>query len=137
VCDYGERAGEAGEDERVEGVAVSERSDSGNGGSSAPTRAQRYAPYYAQRANLLKQQLIEFLGGQCEECGATHDLQVNHIYQRDWTPRKVTHYRRVLRYWKEALAGDVNLLCEACNAVYRPLPREEREAGSRRAVAPF
>lgn len=99
------------------------------------THAQRYAHSRAQRANLLKQQLIEFLGGRCEECGATHDLQVNHIYQRDWQPRKLTHYRRVLRYWKEALAGEVNVLCEECNGRYRPLPREAGSKGEAAATA--
>lgn len=88
----------------------------------------------AARANLLKQQLIEFLGGRCEQCGETHDLQINHIYVRDWEPRKVTHYRRVLRYWKEARRHEVNLLCEQCNAVYRPLPRAAADDGQAAAA---
>ena len=76
----------------------------------------------AARANALRAQLVHYLGGQCAACGATHDLQINHIYVRTWTPRRITHYRRTLRYWREAKAGLVNLLCSDCNSVYKPLP---------------
>lgn len=76
----------------------------------------------ASRANQLKSDLIAYLGGKCEHCGATHDLQINHKEPRDWQPRKLTHYRRVLRYWREAREGKVDLLCGDCNRVYRPVP---------------
>lgn len=84
----------------------------------------------AARANQLKSELIAFLGGQCEECGATTDLEPNHIYQRTWRSRELTHYRRVLRYWKEARAGLLNCLCKECNRHYRPMPRPPASSGA-------
>lgn len=83
----------------------------------------------ARRANQLRADLIAWLGGVCEHCGATHDLEINHKEPRDWQPRKLTHYRRVLRYWREAREGRVNVLCASCNSVYRPVPAEERAEG--------
>lgn len=105
--------------------------------STSPTPAQRHAAARARRANQLKQQLIEHLGGCCEECGCTTCLQINHIYGRTWTPRQLTHYRRVLRYWQEARHEPplINLLCETHNAVYRPLPMPG--AGQHAVQQPF
>ncbi len=74
----------------------------------------------AARANALRAQLIHDLGGACAECGSTSDLEINHIYGRSWTPRKLTHYRRVLRYVREAREGLINVLCSECNKRYRP-----------------
>jgi hypothetical protein len=78
----------------------------------------------SSRANQLKSELLDHLGRRCAECGSITDLEINHIYGRDWKVRKVTHYRRVLRYWKEAREGLVNLLCKSCNSAYKPLRRE-------------
>lgn len=77
----------------------------------------------SQRANLLKAELIKRLGGKCVQCGSETMLEINHIYGRTWQPRKLTHYRRVLRYRKEAAEGLLNVLCEECNKVYRPVAR--------------
>lgn len=90
-----------------------------------------------QRANAIRTQLIEQLGGECAECGSTENLQINHIYQRSWKPRTLTHYRRILRYRQEAADGLVNLLCESCNAVYRPLPLSARPTVATLATQPF
>ena len=66
-------------------------------------------------ANLRKAELIEALGSQCWACGSIVPLHIDHPYGRDWQPRKVCFYSRVLRYWKEHLEGKVRLLCKTCN----------------------
>lgn len=78
------------------------------------------------RADKLRAELFEMLGGKCAECGDTFQLEVNHIYARSWKPSKLSKYRRNLRYVREAREGLVNLLCKTHNAVYRPLPLEAK-----------
>lgn len=81
--------------------------------------------YYSARADVLRGKLFEALGPACAECGCSLDgipWEVNHIYRREWQPRKLSKYRRNLRYWREAQEGLVNLMCRECNLAYRPKP---------------
>lgn len=66
--------------------------------------------------------LFDMLGRQCVECGATSQLEINHIYKREWVPRKIGSYHRQLRYKQEAAMGLLDVRCKACNHDYRPLP---------------
>lgn len=63
--------------------------------------------------------LLAFLGGKCAECGTRgtrkNPLEVNHINGRDWNLQAVASWVRVARYWEEARAGLVNLLCKRDN----------------------
>lgn len=74
-----------------------------------------------RRANEIKAELISLLGGQCEGCSTTTDLEFNHIYGRNWKVRSLTRYRRMLRYRKEAALNLIDLRCEECNRAYRPV----------------
>jgi len=91
-------------------------------------------------ADRIRAQLFADLGPLCAECGidlTTTDWQVNHIYKRDWSPRKRSRYQRHLRYRKEAERGLVNLLCKRCNEeVYRPVPMPT-EAAPPATLCPF
>jgi 5-methylcytosine-specific restriction endonuclease McrA len=95
-------------------------------------KQRRYTGFETQsawesaRADKLRAKLFELLGRCCAECGDTFQLEVNHIYRRDWQPRKLSKYRRNLRYLREAKEQLVNLLCRSCNASYRPLPLEAK-----------
>ena len=87
--------------------------------------------YRSARAGVIREHLFEMLGPVCAECGCdltTTAWEVNHVYRRDWKPRKLSRYRRHLRYLREAKVGDVNLLCSDCNQVYRPKPRPQLAA---------
>lgn len=67
-------------------------------------------------AKCLREMLVVRLGGKCDECGSTVDLEIDHKEGRDWTPREVDIYSRVLRYWKEFLRGvALRVLCASCN----------------------
>src|SRR5690349_8209405 len=86
--------------------------------------AYRRNQWRYERRLALRRLVFALLGGRCAECGSTRRLQVNHIYERDWEPRRVASYYRWLRYWREARAKPplVNLLCAGCNRRYEPLP---------------
>lgn len=82
-------------------------------------------------ADRIRNQLIEIYGEKCAQCGATKEethLEINHIYGRTWKIRDLNRYRRFLRYKKEAREGKINLLCPACNCVWKPR-REEVPPG--------
>ncbi len=74
-------------------------------------------------ADKVRAWLYDYLGNCCAECGALAPLEIDHPYGRAWTPRRVNRYDRHLRYKREALAGDVRLLCADCNSVIRPRRR--------------
>lgn len=82
-----------------------------------------------------KEHLRELLGERCAQCGEDCQLEVNHIYGRQWTPRKVASHTRWRRYAREAREGLINWLCRACNNKYQAvrLPEELREAATRAA----
>lgn len=80
-------------------------------------------------ADRIRAELFDMLGCSCQWinedgsfCGSTDQLQINHLFRREWRPRKLSRYRRNLRYRKEAKAGLLNVLCKQHNEVYRPLP---------------
>ena len=89
----------------------------------------RRAPGERSRlADQVRTRLFELLGPTCGLCGCDlHGVawEVNHLYRRDWVPRKRNRYDRNLRYWKEAQQGLVNVLCPDCNCIYRPVPMPE------------
>jgi hypothetical protein len=85
----------------------------------------RPAGQRARYADAVRARIFDFLGPKCSLCGAdlrTCAWEVNHIFKRDWHPRRVNRYDRQLRYWKEAQMHLVNLLCASCNSTYKPSP---------------
>lgn len=65
-------------------------------------------------------QLIQALGGECEQCGEDdpYELEIDHINGRDWTPSKVSSSQRVSIYRREAREGKLQVLCHYCNKSY-------------------
>jgi hypothetical protein len=55
--------------------------------------------------------LIEILGGKCEVCGTTEDLQVDHLQPRDWKRCETWSDVALKKHIEEAKAGKVQLLC--------------------------
>lgn len=129
--------GEGGEGGGVSAAATVEADPRLHTPAQWPRAYPRESAYRNMLADRLRGKLFELLGPECAECGC--DLmgvawEVNHIHGRDWKPREVSRYRRNLRYWREAREGLVNLLCPACNSIYKPRPKPEAvEAG----VEPF
>lgn len=83
----------------------------------------RWAPgERSRKANAVQAWLFTFLGGCCDECGAQAPLEIDHPWGREWSPRKVNRLDRWYRYKREALAGEVRLLCSDCNKTLRPQP---------------
>lgn len=74
-------------------------------------------------AAITRDRIFDIIGRECAQCGETTGLEVNHIYGRDYQPKRMSHYNRQRRYLKDALAGEVNALCRECNAAYRPVRR--------------
>lgn len=70
-------------------------------------------------ARALRIQLVILLGGACAVCGdPTGDLlEIDHVEGCTWSRRGVNSLQRVLRYWREYLAGvPLRCLCRSCNA---------------------
>jgi hypothetical protein len=63
-----------------------------------------------------RRRLIEKLGGRCEKCGRTENLEPHHKTPRTWASREKWAMTRLLIYLKEADSGAVGLLCRGCNA---------------------
>jgi len=87
-----------------------------------PLRGKALNEFKLRRAHVIRNELLLLLGGECEGCGTTENLEFNHLVERTWIAKKLTRYRRMLRYRKEAKLGLINLLCEKCNKKYEPDP---------------
>lgn len=82
--------------------------------------------YQSARADAIRAIIFEVIGQKCATCGATSPLEVNHVFKRDWNPKRLSKYRRNLRYLRELRAGvPLTCLCAACNKEYRPKPWPE------------
>ena len=55
------------------------------------------------------------LGGKCKKCGFEFDLSFHHPNGRDWEPRKMNLLQRMRWYYKDFLAGLIELWCVDCN----------------------
>ena len=85
----------------------------------------RRTQWQTLKQGLLRLELIKRLGGKCQHCGATENLEVNHIYHKEWSPKRVNSAKRLRLYLKEAEEGLVNLLCEDCNKKYKAIDPEQ------------
>lgn len=74
------------------------------------------------RAKTLRRIILAAFANRCVKCGATRKLQINHLYGRDWHPRRVAYYYRWLRYYHEFLLHLIDVRCPKCNRAYKPLP---------------
>ncbi len=87
----------------------------------APGTVSRRALYERRKAAL-----IEFLGGQCVNCGRKRKLTFDHISgHRDWDPRRVHSTKRLRIYTEEALNDLLQLLCVYCNSAKGDSPEDD------------
>jgi len=79
-------------------------------------------------ARSLRDALYEKLGNKCSnpECGATENLEFDHINGRSYDPNKLSYCQRLIRYTKEAARGELRILCGTCNLA----ARKKHENGS-------
>jgi 5-methylcytosine-specific restriction endonuclease McrA len=74
-----------------------------------PTNRRDYiAAYFARE----RARLVEFLGGQCAQCGTTCDLQFHHI--NPLNGNRPTGKLNRLTEWKKHL-DNLQLLCPVCH----------------------
>lgn len=72
--------------------------------------------YLANWAAEKRGQLIKDLGGKCAICGTRKNLQIDHIYGRDWEIRSKSRWQRQIIYRREFEQGLLRCLCAAHNA---------------------
>jgi len=114
-CDPGEWASRMRDGAVVdEGLAT----DPAEAARRARRRENSVRCYYKRR-----NELIEKLGGRCvgvlrngKTCGTQWRLEFDHLQPRTWEPRRLSRWARMARYWREADAGLIQLLCRSCNA---------------------
>lgn len=63
-----------------------------------------------------RQRLIDLLGGECVECGATEKLEFDHRVQRDWVGVDLWSNHKLRKYAEEIAEGKIELRCWSCNA---------------------
>jgi 5-methylcytosine-specific restriction endonuclease McrA len=84
-----------------------------------------------------REALIQWLGGKCVLCGSQDQLQIDHPFGRDWSPRKIESSQRISRYRQEARLGLVRVLCWTCNDDPANKPSAKRDSpGPRPQPAP-
>jgi hypothetical protein len=101
-----------------------------------PTRSA----YENMLAERIRGELFAMLGPTCAGCECDlHGIawEFNHLYRREWSPRKLSRYRRNARYLREAQAGLGDLRCPACNREYRPVQAPPREPAPPAELCPF
>jgi hypothetical protein len=63
----------------------------------------------------LRALMREALGGKCLKCGLEFSLSFHHPKGRDWEPRRMNLLQRMRHYYKDFLAGLIELWCVDCN----------------------
>jgi len=71
------------------------------------------------RAKAIKAELIERLGGKCELCPSSDDLQFDHRDGSDWVLNKLSYLARMNLYKREVEENKIRLLCGTCNRAVR------------------
>lgn len=66
-------------------------------------------------ARRVRAQLIEQLGGKCVDCGATEELEFDHLVPRRWVCRHKDPSWRMSLIRAEIAAGEIALRCAECN----------------------
>ena len=74
--------------------------------------------------------IIEQLGAECDSCGDTADLEIDHQDGRDWEPRTKSRWQRIRIIKRELAAGvRLRLLCRSCNGHDGAFRRRGRRSG--------
>lgn len=112
-------------------TTTSSTGTSGTSGTSAVSewRRRKHRTTSARRAGL-----EEWLGGRCCRCGLGRwevgvgedgeevrvptgaILHLHHPIRKDWRSRDLSWSARLARYWRDALAGNLELVCTTCHS---------------------
>lgn len=86
------------------------------------TRYKEIMAWARRRRDLLR----EVLGGCCASCGRKDELEFHHVDPglKTWTTEDVGFVRSITLYWRDAVTGNIALLCRTCNA-----RRSDRQPG--------
>lgn len=90
--------------------------------------------YLAEWARKKRAELLVELGNTCGRDGCDNDeLEFHHPHGRAWNPVKLSRWQRMIRYRRDAAAGNLALLCKPHNASdgQRFRGRRRREVGRR------
>jgi hypothetical protein len=68
-------------------------------------------------AHAVRDKLRALLGGVCQRCRSTEDLQFHHPHGRLWEPRRMNLRHRMRLYQRDYQAGLLELLCRKCNGI--------------------
>lgn len=66
-------------------------------------------------AEKIRCELLLFLGGYCKLCGATKNLEFDHVVPIDWTPSAKSQSQRAAEYKREFAKGNLQILCSKCH----------------------
>ncbi len=78
-------------------------------------KGETLARWKRRAADKIQQEVWAMLGGRCEACGSTEELEIDHPAGRTWDIRKLNRWQRWRRYREEAKRGQVRLLCKRDN----------------------
>ena len=63
-----------------------------------------------------RDELYLLMGGACQHCGETEDLQFDHITPTGWVPSMYSWSSRIVEYRRAHAAGNLQLLCDSCHS---------------------
>jgi hypothetical protein len=78
-------------------------------------RKRATAKRLREQAALIRWWLLQKLGDYCTLCGSVDRLEFDHPHGRDYELCAISPYQRMQRYLKDWAAGDLRVLCKACN----------------------
>lgn len=99
-------------------------------------RRRKHRTTAARRASL-----EEWLGGVCCRCGLGPVdgavLHLHHPVRKDWRSRDLSWSSRLARYWRDALAGNLELVCTTCHSDIHNGALPRRAPNQPPTAAPF
>lgn len=80
--------------------------------------ANKRTAYWRDKAQTLREKIVNLLGGKCVTCNKKKRLELDHIdpNTRTWEACKLSQMGRARRYWKEFQQGLLQVLCRKCNS---------------------
>jgi 5-methylcytosine-specific restriction endonuclease McrA len=79
--------------------------------------------------------LVALLGGKCRYCGTKDSLEFHHPKGRTWDSRKPNRLHRIVLWYRDLAANNLELACRRCNArIGNPLTMTNTIANSPSAM---
>ena len=63
----------------------------------------------------VRAEVIEALGGICEECHGIEELEIHHPGVKGYVTRDISRWQRAVNWRRELARGELRLLCKPCN----------------------